>query len=292
MIRIFGDLKQLGWRPLRTIEFASFDAEEYNLVGSTEHVENRVDELRRNGFAYVNVDAAVKGSSFIAAASPLFERVLLRVLDRTSDPVANKTLRSLWDEEYEKLEGLGAGSDYVPFQDIAGTSSIDLGFTGGPYPYHSCYDNFKWMEEQGDPGFQYHKLLGQVWALLILELADRPVLPFDLEAYADAVKGYVHDLDQYVNSKGSALVDLGPLYIAADVLAQDAHLFHEWDRLWTQEVFGSDGYETNVMTIKRISHNTKMANFETDLLDVEGGVSSFFLSTLSSLQAWILDTQD
>lgn len=49
MVRIFGELKKKGWRPLRTIEFASWDGEEYNLIGSTEHVEARMDEIRRNG---------------------------------------------------------------------------------------------------------------------------------------------------------------------------------------------------------------------------------------------------
>lgn len=28
------------------------DGEEYNLIGSTEHVEGRLEEIRRNGFAY------------------------------------------------------------------------------------------------------------------------------------------------------------------------------------------------------------------------------------------------
>jgi Zn-dependent M28 family amino/carboxypeptidase len=41
-----------GWRPLRTIEFVSWDAEEYNLIGSTEYVEKEVDDLRANAFAY------------------------------------------------------------------------------------------------------------------------------------------------------------------------------------------------------------------------------------------------
>ena len=130
VVRIFGELRELGWIPLRTIEFASWDGEEYNLIGSTEHVEARMEDLRRNGFAYLNVDVAVMGNAFQAAASPLFEQALLRVLDRTSDPNGNKTLRSIWDEKNSTLQGLGAGSDYVAFQDMAGTSSIDMGFRG------------------------------------------------------------------------------------------------------------------------------------------------------------------
>ena len=77
------------------------------------------------------------------------------------------------------------------FQDIVGTSSIDMFFHGVAYPYHSCYDNFAWMKRFGDPDWVYHKMMGEVWALMILELADRPILPFNMEAYATAITGYV-----------------------------------------------------------------------------------------------------
>lgn len=282
VVRIFGNLKELGWRPMRTIEFASWDGEEYNLIGSTEHVESRIEDLRRNGFAYLNVDVGVVGDSFEAAACPLFEQALLRVLDRTSDPVQNRTLRSLWDEKRSTLQGLGAGSDYVAFQDLAGVSSIDMGFRGAPYPYHSCYDNFEWMSTYGDPNFEYHKTIAQIWALLILEMADRPVLPLNFEVYSRAVKTYIADLESYADSKGApwrsvgadTIFDLRSLHAAADEFVTNAKDFHDWDRAWAAEVYGSGGFESNVVAIKRISHNTRMANFETNLLDVDGGVSA------------------
>lgn len=282
VVRVFGELRKRGWRPLRTIEFASWDGEEYNLIGSTEHVENRLDDLRQNGFAYLNVDVGVVGSDFHAAASPLFERALLRVLDRTSDPLTNRTLREIWDEKKTGLEGLGAGSDYVAFQDIAGTSSIDMSFKGPHYPYHSCYDNYEWMDRFGDPDFAYHKLMGEVWALLILEIADRPILPFDMEAYARAVSRYVNDLEDYGREKGAPwggdkpMWDLSPLRHASEYFEERAKVFHEWDMAWNQVVFGSGGaFESNVMALKRMSHNSQMAEFETHLLDLAegGGVS-------------------
>ena len=274
VVRIFGELRSRGWRPLRTIEFASWDAEEYNLVGSTEHVEQHVEELRRDGFAYINVDVGVLGDDFTASASPLMEKALLRVLDRTVDPVRNRTMRDIWNEKGSKLGGLGAGSDYVAFQDIAGTSSIDMSFRGEMYPYHSCYDNFDWMEQVGDPDFKYHEVMAQIWVLLILELADRPVLPFDMEAYARAVKGYVNDLLQYSQSTVKGL-DFTPLENAADTFMRNAMVFHRWDDEWSYIVDSTGGFESNVMAIKRMSHNARMANFETHLLDLEegGGVS-------------------
>ncbi|KAI9714090.1 MAG: hypothetical protein M1812_006537 [Candelaria pacifica] len=281
VVRIFGALKNLGWRPLRTISFASWDAEEYNLIGSTESVEHDIDGIRLNGIGYLNVDVGVAGSDFRASASPLFERALMRVLSRTTDPAENRTLRSLWDEKGSKLEGLGAGSDYVAFQDLAGCSSIDFGFTGPGYPYHSCYDNFEWMKEFGDPGFQYHKTLAQIWALLILEIADAPILPYDMEAYASAVRGYVDKLEKDANterlqtrSKRATEFNLTPLKKAADLFVTNAETFQKFEREWTELVYGGGGYETNVMAIKRMSHNTRKANFETHLLDLsdDGGL--------------------
>ncbi|KAL1968361.1 hypothetical protein VTN77DRAFT_1890 [Rasamsonia byssochlamydoides] len=303
LVRVFGELRSLGWRPLRTIEFASWDGEEYNLIGSTEHVENELESLRRDGFAYLNVDVGVSGTEFEASASPLFQHILLQVLGRVGDPAANKTLKEIWEEKGKRLRGLGAGSDYVAFQDMAGTSSIDFGFTGEPFPYHSCYENFEWMSRFGDPGFQYHRMLGEVWGLLILELADSPILPFDLEVYAAEVTAYVTELEDYAKSKGVPLaslpgakrqsepsVDLKPLYDAANVFRDNAARFHAWDQVWYSTVYGSGGFESNVMGVKRVSHNTHMADFETNLLDLaeDGGLPNRtqFKHVIFAPQAW------
>src|ERR1700712_392647 len=159
VIAILGQLRAQGWRPLRSIVFASWDAEEYNMIGSTEFVEEHIDELRSDGIAYLNVDTGVVGPNFRASASPILQKAILRVLDRVSDPLQNKTLRKIWQEKGSHLEGLGSGSDYVAFQDLAGVSSIDIGFEGDGYPYHSCYETYEWMEKFGDPGLLYHQAL-------------------------------------------------------------------------------------------------------------------------------------
>ena len=277
VVRIFGELRKRGWRPLRTIEFASWDAEEYNLVGSTEHVENREHDLRMNGYAYLNVDVAVSGGDFRASASPVFQKPLLRILDRVADPIKNQTLREIWDEKKSQLEGLGAGSDYVAFQDIVGTSSIDMSFGSDvPFPYHSCNDNFQWMKEVGDPDFTYHTLMGQVWALMTLALADTPVLPFDMVNYADSLSTYIDDLDRWLGERSSThKLDLSDLRATADRFKVEAAAFSNWEQEWTELVYGSNGYESNVVGVQRASHNNRMANFETHLLDLDdgGGVS-------------------
>lgn len=284
VVAILSDLMSQGWKPLRSIVFASWDAEEYNLIGSTEFVEDHMDELRRNAVAYLNVDVGVVGPSFRAAASPLFQRALLRVLDRVGDPRQNVSLGQVWEQKQKKVDGLGAGSDYVAFQDMAGTSSIDFGFTSEElhaYPYHSCYETIEWMERFGDPGLESHQMLAQVWVLLILELANEAILPFDLNDYAAAVLGYITDLQSYSEMNGAPLpdengiggFDLEVMYEAAHSFADVAKRFHAWEDWWFGQVIGSGGFETRGLEMQRVEHNERLAGFDATLLDIpENGV--------------------
>ncbi|KAL8685034.1 MAG: hypothetical protein Q9218_008010, partial [Villophora microphyllina] len=240
VVRIFGELLKAGWKPLRTIEFASWDGEEYNMIGSTEHVELHIEDLRRDAFAYLNVDVAVTGTDF-KAEGPIFESALYHVLGRVVDPAdGNRTIRQIWEEKKYSMAGLGSGSDFVAFLDLAGTSSLDMSFGGPPFPYHSCYDNFDWMDKFGDPGFQYHKALAQIWALLILDMADRPLLPLDFNVYAREVSKYVTGLETYITSK-KAPVDLTALKEAAKQFVINAKIFEDWGTAWMNAVTESGG---------------------------------------------------
>ncbi|GAB7339474.1 hypothetical protein MBLNU457_6098t1 [Dothideomycetes sp. NU457] len=269
VVNIFGTLRKLGWRPLRTIEFISWDGGEYNLVGSTEYAEDNAEYLRANAVAYLNVDVGVFGDRFRAAASPLLQKPLEHVLDRVADPTLNVSLKQIWDESKSTLEGLNAASDYAPFQYITGTSSLDMGFAGEAhsFPSHSCYETYEWMQRFGDPGFEHHKMLASIWALLILELADRPIIPFDLSAYAVAVTSYVSDLDPDAERLG---FNTTSLTAAAEQLTKAVADFHSFDDFWTTQVLGRGGFESNAFAIRRIEHNEKLANFETDMLDLSG----------------------
>ncbi|KAJ9657138.1 hypothetical protein H2198_004496 [Neophaeococcomyces mojaviensis] len=271
VIRELGKLQEQGWKPLRTIEFASWDGEEYNLIGSTEHVEGRIEELKIDGVAYINVDVGVSGTEFHAAGSPFLDKPLKSTLARIDDPSTNRSIHDTWDREGRVMEGLGAGSDYVAFQDIVGMSSIDLSFQGQHFPYHSCYDNYDWMAKFGDPSWQYHKTMAQLLSLLILEMSDHPLIPFDLEAYSRAIESYVNKLDTDINGEnGVAKLDVQPLRSASDILKSQAGGFNEFDNAWHSAVFASGGYESSLMGLRRLERNEKLTLFEKSLLDPEG----------------------
>ncbi len=55
------DQVRAGWRPRRTMVFATWDAEEWGIIGSTEYVEDDSLRLEHGGVAYLNQDVAAQG---------------------------------------------------------------------------------------------------------------------------------------------------------------------------------------------------------------------------------------
>lgn len=202
VIRSFGTALESGWKPLRTIVFASWDGEEYGLVGSTEWVEEFLPWVSSSSVAYLNVDVGARGGHFSAQASPLLNQALYEVTNMVQSPnqtVKGQTLCDLWDGH---IRTMGSGSDFTAFQDFAGVASIDLGFSAGPkdpvYHYHSNYDSFHWMDNYGDAGWHYHIAITKVWSLLAAKLVETPVLAFNATDYADGLRTYLDS----IKSKG------------------------------------------------------------------------------------------
>ncbi|KAK9777409.1 hypothetical protein SCAR479_05802 [Seiridium cardinale] len=204
-IRSFGKALEAGWKPLRTIVFASWDGEEYGLVGSTEWVEEYLPWLSLTNVAYINVDVGVRSPVFTASAAPLLNKLIYEATDMVPSPnqtIKGQTVRDTWNGH---ISTMGSGSDFTAFQDFAGIPSLDMGFGGESedspvYQYHSNYDSYHWMSEFGDPGFVYHKTMAQLLALAVAKVSDTPLVPLNATDYAVALKGYVGQVEQKLNT--------------------------------------------------------------------------------------------
>ncbi|KAF1932793.1 Zn-dependent exopeptidase [Didymella exigua CBS 183.55] len=278
VVRVLGDLRAQGWRPMRTIEFASWDAGEYNHAGSTEHVEANADSLRENALAYINIDAAVTGDKLWANGSPIFTHAWHRILDRLNDPrMDNKTLKELWDAQGSRVGNLAADRDSAPFQFIAGTSSLDFGFGAKDTPANpmagSCYETFDWIAQHIDPGFLYHQLHAQLLVLLILELSQEPIAPLRITNYAAHLQQEGQKLLDDTEKAGGDydIAMFEPLVQSLSALKAKADEFHKWETFWYNQVYATGGFETTSVTMQRINHNAKMGQFETLLLDLPTG---------------------
>jgi len=209
--RSLGALAQTGWRPKRTIIYASWDGEEPGLLGSTEWAETHADELKAKAVLYVNSDTNTRGL-FGAEASYSTQRLITEAVADVKDPEtgasalerdrASAQVRGLdaGASEDAKREAkaaasgadlpigaMGSGSDYTPFVQHLGIASINIQYGGEGEQggvYHSQYDTYEHFARFGDPGMVYGVVMAQTGGRLILRTADAEVAPLQ---FADMV---------------------------------------------------------------------------------------------------------
>ncbi|KAL0949286.1 hypothetical protein HGRIS_009363 [Hohenbuehelia grisea] len=241
VIRGFGALVKKGWKPLRTIVIASWDAEEYGLIGSTEYGEDFADWIDAHVVAYLNLDSSVSGSRLSVSGSPLLAHVIRRAAEDLPHPTESG--RTLWSATGDsgtltggnassldrhrctRMQGymadnsvgvnpLGSGSDYTVFLERLGVPSTNGGFSSSAhdpvYHYHSIYDSQRWQELYADPGFARHVAIAKHLGLQALRIASDFVLPFNTSHYASELDSYLDGVQEIAVTQ-SIDVDLKPL---------------------------------------------------------------------------------
>ncbi len=140
-----GKMYRDGWRPRRTLVYASWDGEEPGLLGSTEWAETHAAELKAKAALYVNSDTNARGYVDVSGSHAL-QRFASEAARDVKDPetgasVLARAVARQHVEDYESgthgksgddllLGALGSGSDFTPFLQHLGVSSLNLGFEG------------------------------------------------------------------------------------------------------------------------------------------------------------------
>jgi N-acetylated-alpha-linked acidic dipeptidase len=220
LARAFGELRKGGWRPKRSLLFASWDAEELALASSTEWGEQREAWLRDRAVAYLNVDSAASGSRFVAGAVPSLMRVVAGAADAVRDPRTRVSIaaaaRSQWSMDHgapvqgrdaEIVEDrLGGGSDYTVFLNHLGVPAADLAFDGPLPVYHSVHDTHQFVARVADPGFRYTTTLVKVLGIAALRLMEADAIPLDVQAAAAGVSKYIAEVGERLQGGDSAML--------------------------------------------------------------------------------------
>jgi N-acetylated-alpha-linked acidic dipeptidase len=220
-MKAMGSLAAQGWKPRRTIVYASWDGEEPGLLGSTEWAETHAEDLRRHAVAYVNTDG--NGRGFLeAGGSHSLERMVMEVGRGVTDPetkvdvVARARARDLVAGNAEgatesakyiagqlrkggelSLRALGSGSDYTPFLQHLGVSALNFGYGAGEPNgvYHSLYDSYDHYVKIVDPDFAYGVVLAETTGHVMLRLANSELLPLHFTEFATTVGHYVEEIE-------------------------------------------------------------------------------------------------
>jgi N-acetylated-alpha-linked acidic dipeptidase len=231
MCRAIGAAVKSGWKPRRTLTYASWDAEEYGLVGSTEWAEQHEKLVDQKVALLLNVDSAVSGPDLNMGGVPSLRDLALDAAGAVSDVRTGRPLRDLWldarrgewagssplnliDPLWDGPDGaaegtsvksrargfipqlhpLGSGSDYTVFLDHLGVPALDMGFSGRYGVYHSIYDDFTWMEKFGDPAFVTHATAARLYTILVMRAAGADVVPLRFVPYGEALRDHVDEL--------------------------------------------------------------------------------------------------
>ncbi len=181
-----------GRRPRRTIVFATWDAEEWGLVGSTEWVESHADQVGGAAVAYLNQDSPVSGPNFYASSTPELKLLIRSAAAAVESPDGGGSVLERWagraagdaQGSRPRVGDLGGGSDHVPFVQMLGIPGAGFGFGGRGGVYHSAYDAADWMERFGDPGYGRHAAAASMLAILAARLANAELLPYDFPGLA------------------------------------------------------------------------------------------------------------
>ena len=269
MINGYGKLLERGWRPRRSIVFASWDAEEQGLRGSTEWAEDNQATLISRAVSYFNLDSAASSTRFSVSAVPSLDNLVYASAKQCDDPLAEhsdlltawvaqvfrgdaRALRAAVDSGRSIDELLdiglvsalppavsrpgGEGTDYAAYLHHLGIPIANAGFGGDEnrtttsYPvYHSVYDDFRWVDLFGDPGFEHHRVMAQFYGTMVLRMADDAILPFDYRDYAREISKELVILNATLSESGFPL-DITPMVGATRKLSAAADDI-EWEKV-------------------------------------------------------------
>lgn len=236
--KAIGALLKQGWKPKRTLVYLSWDAEEPGLLGSVEWAESHADELKRKGVLYLNSDTNARG--FLSASgSHSLQRFVNEVAQEVRDPQTSVSVKQRLEAQimvtgYDKgasesqqaaakkaadgadfeLNALGSGSDFTPFIQHLGLTTLDVAYGGEDDQggvYHSAYDSFDHYVRFGDPKFAYGVAEAQTAGRIMLRMANASVLPMQFTSVANTFGDYMKDLHGLVDGKRTKAQSLAVL---------------------------------------------------------------------------------
>jgi N-acetylated-alpha-linked acidic dipeptidase len=176
----FHALAQQGWRPKRTIEFASWDGHELGLFGSAAYIYENGPALRKNVFQYINTDQLTTGNPFIVSASPGLYAFMKQICDVVPEADGSGMLGMRDQRVRPLLNPISGGSDHQNFAYMLGVLSTSNGYYGAFGAHHTAEDNLDGLRTY-DPGMREAVVTAQVTGIQAMRAANATVQPLRIE---------------------------------------------------------------------------------------------------------------
>lgn len=176
----FAKLAKSGWKPKRTIEFASWDGHELGLFGSAAYIYDEGPGLGKAVFQYINTDQLTTGDPFIVSASPGLFSFMKQICDVVPEAHSNQMLSKRDTRNRPLFNAMGGGSDHQNFAYMLGVPSTSNGYYGPFGAHHTAEDNLDGLRTY-DPGMREAVVTAQVTGIQAMRAANADVSPIRIE---------------------------------------------------------------------------------------------------------------
>ncbi|NWU76768.1 TFR1 protein, partial [Onychorhynchus coronatus] len=234
LARVISDMvKKDGYKPRRSIIFASWSAGEFGAVGATEWLEGYSTSLHAKAFTYINLDAAVLGSNHMKiSASPLLYSLLERTMKGVKDPTkdSGSLYNRVGSDWMDKVVSLDLDNAAFPFLAYSGIPVVSFGFCNKD-------EEYAFLGTTGDTVMNLRKIdklyalmraAAEVAGQVALRLTHDHELFLDFDRYSEELLSFQErflSFDEEVKALGLTLNWLffarGDFQRAADALRKD-----------------------------------------------------------------------
>ncbi|XP_010769573.1 transferrin receptor protein 1-like [Notothenia coriiceps] len=212
-----------GFRPRRSLVFASWSAGEYGSVGATEWLEGYMSSIYKHVVTYISLDGLLMGrGSFMASASPLLYSLLEKTMKAVNSPTGTGTVYDMVGTA-NVLKPMSMDDPAYPFLALSGIPSISFHFINLNEEAYSYYGTD--LDNKGNLDYKTNHHTSEMAALaaqfagqMALRLVHDHVLypSLDVSRYSGVITKAVVQVYKRINklSKTGQLKEVNPKWLS------------------------------------------------------------------------------
>ncbi|XP_026148445.1 transferrin receptor 1b isoform X2 [Mastacembelus armatus] len=214
-----------GFRPRRSLVFASWSAGEYGNVGVTEWLEGYMSSLDKRVFTYISLDSLVMGrGNFTVSASPLLYSLIESTMKVVKSPLGPGTVYDIVGKnnwEASVLRPMSMDDPAYPFLAFSGIPSVSFHFIAPNTESYAYYgtnlDNMDHLNYQtSHRTSEMTAVAAQFAGQMALRLVHDHLLRLDVSRYKNILTKAVNKVYKQIQrlSQSGQLKDVNPKWIS------------------------------------------------------------------------------
>lgn len=271
LARIFSKLVEGGFRPRRSIVFASWSGGDFGAIGATEWLEGYMSVLHLKICMYISLDKTIQGGNdFKMYGSSMLHNLIRSSIEMVKSPLSSENIfkkaqavNSNWEETV--LVPIPMDTSVYAFLAIGGIPTVGLCFVkNDKYPFHTEMDTVETLLQFTGGNLEaVGRAVAEVVGISVIKLTMHHSLPLDYQKYSNELTNEIVKFQKYTTLLEERGLTLQWLYSARGAYFRAA-------RELSNEIDGSD--LSDVLLCR--TYNNRMMRVEYNFLSPYVSVTS------------------